>query len=195
LEEAQMATDAVLQDQPKWRRFVTLVAGALGFFSGLCTIFMLVVTVALAWSEHPHAQWPEATAHIERCDVDLYLHQPEAYWIDCTLRYVVGGEEIVSHVHSRTTPAPQRFVYQYPAGQVERMQEWVDEHPERTPITVHYDPANHQEAVLVQTDMPRGGPQTPGNLRLLGLCAASCLVLVTIARIARPRSTAASGLN
>jgi hypothetical protein len=190
-----MTTGAGLQNLPKWRRFVVLAAGVLGLFSGLCTIFALVVTSALAWEEHAQARWPEATAHVERCGVDLYLHRPEAYWIDCSVRYVVAGEEIVSHVHSRTTPAPRRLLYQYPAGQFERMQDWVDQHPQGTSVKVHYDPTNHQKAVLVQTDMPLGGPQTPNNLKLLGFFAVSCVVLVTIARIARPRPSAGIGAS
>jgi hypothetical protein len=81
---------------------------------------------------------------------------------------MVGGEEIVSRVHSRSTPAPRRVIWQYPPGQFQRLQEWVDAHPEGTPILVHYDPANHSKAVLVATDMPLGGPRTPGNVKLLG---------------------------
>jgi hypothetical protein len=70
------------------------------------------------------------------------------------------------------------------------LQEWVDEHPQGTPIEVGYDPVNPKKAVLVATDMPLAGPRTPNNLRLLGFSAASCVVLLTIARIARPRNTA-----
>lgn len=176
-----------VQNQSKWLGYVMLVAGFLGLFAALCTVIMLVVTAALAWVEHDQAQWPKATARVQRCGLDIYTHNPETYWIDCSISYTVRGEEIVSHVHSRSRPAPQRFTYEYPAGQFERWQEWVDEHPEGTPIAVQYDPANHGKAVLVVTDMPLGGPQTPGNLKLLGFCAASCLLLLTIARIVRPR--------
>jgi hypothetical protein len=174
--------------QPKWRRYVTFLAGFFGLFAGLCTVFALVVTTALAWSEHAQAHWPAAAAHVQRCGVDFYNHTltREAYWIDCKLSYTVGAEDVVSHVHSRSTPASQRITYEFPAGQFERMQEWVNEHPAGTPIAVHYDPSNHAKAVLVETDMPRGGPQTPDNLKLLGFCALSCAVLLTIARIARP---------
>jgi len=55
---------------------------------------------------------------------------------------------------------------------------------------VHYDPANHKKAALVTTDMPLGGPPTPNNLKLLEFSAVSCVVLLAIARIARPRTTA-----
>ena len=67
------------------------------------------------------------------------------------------------------------------------VEDWVDAHPQGMPIAVHYDPANPKKAVLVATDMPRGGPRTPNNLRLLGIAALSCVVLLTIARVGRPR--------
>ena len=190
-----MTTESGLQNLPAWRKFVVLVAGVLGLFAGLCTIFALVVTTALGWKEHAQAQWPETTAQVERCGVDIYMHRPKTYWIDCRLSYTVGGDDIVSHVHSRSTPAPQRLVYQYPAGRYERMQDWVDAHPQGTSMRVHYDPANPRKAVLVQTDMPLGGPQTPNNLRLLVFCAISCVLLVTINRIARPRPSVGIGLS
>jgi hypothetical protein len=164
-------------------------------FAGLCTVFALVVSAAEAWVEHAQAQWPQATAHVQRCGVDIYTHKPESYWIDCSLSYTVRGEEIMSHVHSRSIPAPQRVISQYPTRQFDQLQEWVDEHPEGTPIMVHYDPANHTKAVLVTTDMPLGGPRTPDNLKLLGFFAVSCAVLVTIARVARPRAARVPGVG
>ena len=72
------------------------------------------------------------------------------------------------------------------------MQQWVDAHPQGAPIAVHYDPANPVEAVLVVTDMPLAGPTTPGNLKLLAVCAASSVLLLTIARLIRPRPIAAN---
>ena len=183
-----MTPGGELQNLPKWRGLVLLFAAFLGLFALLCTVFVSVVTAAEAWVEHAQAQWPRTTARVQRCDLDIYMHRPESYWIDCSITYTVRGEELISHVHSRTTPAPQRVIWQYPSGQFERLQEWVDEHPEGTPIAVHYDPANRRKAVLVETDMPLGGPRTPGNLRLLGITALSCMMLLTIARIMRPRS-------
>jgi hypothetical protein len=185
-----MTTAGMSNRPPGWRGWLLLLAGFFGLFAGLCTVFALVVTAAEAWVEHPQAQWPQATARVQRCGLDVYTHNPETYWIDCSLSYTVRGEEIVSHVHSRAIPAPRRW--QYPAGRLEQLQEWVDEHPEGTPMTVHYDPANHKKAVLVTTDMPLGGPRTPDNLKLLGFIAVSCAVLLGIARVARARTAGLS---
>lgn len=188
-----MKTVGELQNLPKWRGLVLLLVSFLGLSAGLSTVFVLVVTMAQALQEHAHAQWPEATARVQRCGLDIYTHKPETYWIDCSISYKVGGEEIVSHVHSLSTPAPRRVIWQNPPQQFERLQEWVDQHPEGTPIAVHYDPVNHNKAVLVATDMPLGGPRTPGNLKLLGVVASGFVVMLAIARITLPRSTAVNG--
>lgn len=175
-----------LQKLPKWRGLVLLLA----LFLGLCTVFALVVTIAQAWQEHLQAQWPEATALVQRCGLNIYTHKHLSYRIDCSVGYKVRGELIVSHVYSRSTPAPSRVIWQYPPQQFKKLQEWVDAHPEGTQLSVHYDPASHGKAVLVETDMPLGGPKTPNNLRLLGIAFASCLALLAILRITKPRSTA-----
>jgi|SRR5208282_1047853 len=189
----EMTTATGQQKQSTGRGLVLLLLAFFGLTAGLCTAFALVVTAAEAWTEHAQAQWPRATAHVQRCGLDIYIHRPESYWIDCSVIYTVRGEDIVSHVHSLTTPAPRRVIWQYPAGQFDLMQEWVDHHPEGTPIEVHYDPAKRSKAVLVVTDMPRGGPQTPNNLKLLGFFAVLSVVLLTLARIVRPRTAPVRG--
>jgi hypothetical protein len=175
---------------PKWRGYVMFVASFFGLFAALCTIFALVVTAAEGWVEHAQARWPTTMARVQRCGLDVYTYKSQAYWINCSLSYTVRDEDIVSHVHSRTIPDPRRVIWQYPTGRFEQLQAWVDEHPEGTAISVHYDPANHKKAVLVTTDMPLGGPTTPSNLKLLGFSAVSCVVLLALARIARPRNFA-----
>ena len=184
-----MTTVDVSQNLPRWRRITRLLAGFFGLFAGLGTIFALIVTVAEGWQEHIQTQWPEVMAQVQRCSLDVYPFNSSYYWIDCSIRYELQGEPIVSQVHSRTTPAPGRWISQYPAGQLDRMRRWVDAHPERTPVKVRYDPAHPDQSVLVTSYMPRGGPRTPNNLKLLGICAVSCVVLLTIARIVRPAST------
>ena len=178
---------------PTWRGYVMFLASFFGLFAALCTVFALVVTAAEGWVEHAQEQWPTATAHVQRCGLDVYTYKSQAYWIDCSLSYTVNGEEVVSHVHSRTIPDPRRVIWQYPTGRFEQLQAWVDEHPEGTPTAVHYDPVNHKKAVLVTTDMPLGGPRTPDNLKLLGFCAVSCVVLLAIARVARPQAAGFHG--
>lgn len=166
----------------------------LGGFLGLCTIFILLVTAFEAWQEHAQAQWPEVTASIQSCGIRVsrrgysgpYDSRGGAYHISCRIRYRVGAEVAAASIHSTSTRAPNLLSRQDPWAAVRELQAWVDTHPPGAPITAHYDPQHHQKAVLVATDMPRGGPRTPGNLKLLGITAAACAALLTIARLARP---------
>ena len=50
-------------------------------------------------------------------------------------------------------------------------------------MAVRYNPADHAKVVLVETNMPRGGPRTAENMRILEVCAGSFLVLLAIARV------------
>ena len=159
------------------------VAAFLGFFAGLCTLFVLVVTAVEAWQEHTQAQWPETTARVEGCTLDqTSTGRRNRYYIDCRLSYALGTEEIAAHVYS--APAPSREVWQYPPNQIGPLEDWVDRHPPGTPMAVRYDPAKHNKIVLVATDMPRaGGPHTANDLKLLGFFTASSVLLLTIARV------------
>ena len=156
-------------------------------FSGLCTIFALVVTAAVAWTEQAESQWPQVTARVDTCDLTQTSGgDEERYYIRCRLIYDVGTEQNKATVDS--TDAPSRAAWQYPPNQIGPLEDWVAEHPPGTPIVVHYNPAHHTTAVLVTTDMPRGGPRTPANVKMLKFCAGSFVVLLIIARITRPRS-------
>jgi hypothetical protein len=164
-----------------WRAIVGLMA----LVAGLCTLLALVVTALEAWREHAQAQWPEVTARIGECGVDQYPAHPEDYLIECSIEYPVGADIVHSKVRSRTTPAPSRVLWAYPADTFDRMQQWADAHPAGTPLTVRYDPADPTRAALLETDMPLGGRRTPGNLKLLGGVAAVFAVLCAAAYLAR----------
>ena len=166
-------------------RFGVIVLIAL---SGLCTIFAGVVTAAEAWQEHAQAQWPEVTARVDRCGMEQSSpRRREMYYIHCRLSYAVGGKENLARVYSRS--APSNKVWQYPPNQIGPLEDWVEAHPPGTPIAVRYNPDRPTKVVLVETDMPGGGPRTPNNLKLLGFWAGSFLLLMAIARITRPRSS------
>jgi len=167
-----------------WAVLVVLIA-----FSGLCSIFALVVTAAQAWQERAQARWPQVTAHVDNCAMrQSSTRRREMYYIRCRLSYVVDDEAYVATIYSSS--APSRNVAQYPPNQIGPFEDWVNAHPPGTPIAVRYDPARHTKVILATDYMPRGGPQTPNNLKLLGAFAGSFLVLLIIATVTRPRSLA-----
>jgi hypothetical protein len=124
-------------------------------------------------------------ARIEKCAVDIYHdgHQRDWYYIDCQISYTAGIEEITTHAKSRHTPSPSRVVSPDPWARWREMQTWVDKHPQGTSIPVHYDPANHEQALLLETDMPLSGPNKPDNLRVLEAFAVLCAVMLAVATI------------
>jgi hypothetical protein len=182
----QMTTGTVQKGPLMWLGLMVLVV-----LLGLCTIFALVVTAAQAWQEHAQARWPEVTARVDECGLNKTSSGPRRYYIDCRLSYAVGAEQNVTNVYSTNVPSPE--VSQYPPNQIAPFEDWVDEHPPGTPVVLRYDPSHHTKVVLVANYMPRGGPRTPNNVKLLEFVGGSFLALLMIARITRPRSFSQSG--
>ena len=179
---AEMTTGTAAKDQLMWLGLTVLVV-----LFGLCTIFASVVTAAQAWQERAQARWPEVTARVDECGLErTSSNGRRKFYIHCRLSYAVGAEQNATNIYSRNVPSPE--IWQYPPNQIGPFQQWVDEHPQGTPILVRYDPAHHTKVVLVAADAPLGGPRTPSNVKLLEFLAGSFLLLLTIARITRPRS-------
>jgi len=161
---------------------------------GLCTVFASVVTVAQARQEHLQAQWPEVTARVDECGVEpTSSGRREKFYIRCLLSYTIGDKQYETNIYSINVPSPE--IWQYPPNQIAPFEEWVNNHPPGTSLVVRYDPAKHTKAALVAADMPGGGPRTPSNVKLLEVCAGSFLVVLTIARITRPRSLSRDGYS
>jgi hypothetical protein len=178
--ESEMPAETAPKTQ--WMR---QILGALVLFSGLCTVFALVVTAAQAWQEQAEKRWPEVTAHVDTCGLEPSSGK-DMYHIRCRLSYVVGGAQNLGTVYSMNVSSPG--VWQYPRNQIGRfehgsLEQWIDEHPPGTPILVRYDPADH--AQVVTTDKLVGGPHTQSNIRLFEVCAGSFVILLAVARITR----------
>jgi Protein of unknown function (DUF3592) len=169
-----MNTATAPKGQLMWVGLVVLVA-----LSGLCTIFTSVITAAQAWQEHTQAQWPEVTARVEKCGLtQTSTRKRDRYYIRCRLSYAVGDEQNAATVFS---------IRRYLLDQAGPLQEWVDQHPQGTPIVVRYDPAHHAKVVMAATETLFIVLRTPNNVKLLDVWAGSFLVLVTIAGFTRPR--------
>jgi len=157
----------------------------LALLCGLCTIFATVTTVTQAWQEHVQSQWPEVTARVDRCAMLKTSAGRKMFYIDCRLSYAVGTEQNIATVYS---------LWVYPSANGP-LAEWVDEHPQGTPILVRYNPADHTKVVQLAPLMPGGGLHTPNNIKLLEFFAASFLVLALITLLTRPRTPVPSGYS
>jgi hypothetical protein len=154
---------------------------------GLCTIFASVVTAVQAWQEHTQTRWPEVTAHVDVCSLNrTSSNGGRKFYIGCRLSYAVGVEQHAANVYSRNVPSPE--IWQYPPNQIAPFEEWVNKHPDGTPIVVRYDPADHTKVVLATDNMPGGGLRTSSNVEQLEFFAGGFLVLLLIAGFTRPRA-------
>jgi hypothetical protein len=119
--------------------------GLMGLFAGLCTAFILVVTVG-AWREHAQESWPEVRATIERCSVDLrYFNgpaDPDPTWrIECRIGFRTETDQIKTTIHSGHRSNPSQ-------GYPELMNQWVNDHPSGSQIVVRYAPDDHKTVIL-----------------------------------------------
>jgi hypothetical protein len=166
---------------------IRLVLALLVVLFGLCTIFASIVTMAQAWQEHAQARWPEVMARVEESGFrQTSTGRRDKYYIRCRLSYTAGAEQHTANIYSRTVPPPEQW--QYPANQMAPFSEWLDAHPRGTPVLVRYNPADYRKIVLVGNEFPGGGPRTPSNVKLVEMFAGGFVVLLTMARITRPRS-------
>jgi uncharacterized protein DUF3592 len=187
----KMTTGTEQTQKGLWVRLGLMV---LVLFFGLCTVFAAVVTAAQAWQEHVQARWPEVTARVDDCGLTrTSTREREMFYIRCRLNYTVGAEQHAATIYSIRVPS--RELWQYPPNQIAPFEDWVSNHPQGTPIVVRYDPDDHAKVAQWTTDMPRGGPHTPNNVKLLEVCAGGFLLLLTIARITRPRSPSQNGYS
>jgi hypothetical protein len=168
-------------------RKMTIAAGLitlLGWFADLCSVFALIATAGVAWREDVQASWPEVTATIEKCSVDLrsmdgrYGHNL-GWWLRCQIGFRVGTDQIetkISSSHRGSRPS-----FEYP----ELMNQWANDHPTGSAVAVRYNPTNRKAAILAREYMPNGGPRTPNNLKVLLAFSIACVSLLIIAKLFR----------
>jgi hypothetical protein len=158
----------------------TLVAFLI-LFAGLFSILVLIVTVSEAWKEHAQQSWPTASATVNYCNVDpAALRRSRMSWhIACGIHYLAESEETQARLRSRGTTS---------ANEIAAMQRYVQAHRKGSSIEIHYDPANHSNAVLTSLEMPGAGPRSASNVRLLMVVVFAFLVLLTIGKTLQSRN-------
>jgi len=162
------------------RRMMTVV-GVIGLFAllaGLCSLLALFVTAIDAWRERAQGGWPQATATIESCNIDLkYYNGPNdddpTWWLECKIHFGSGSNDVNTRIFSGHRSNPSQ-------GHPEVMSKWVTDHPVGSTIVVRYDPA-HLNAIPVSDYLPNGEPRTAGDLRLLAVFIAACASLFALA--------------
>jgi hypothetical protein len=153
-------------------------AGLLGFlalFAGLCTIFVLVGTVADWREEAAQARWPVVSAQIESAEVDpqRLSHGATGWQLRYRVRYESEGAERVARLASRIERSDEE-----PAA----LRAFAAKHRRGGRIDVRYDPAQPGRAIFASADVPDAGPRTATDLQLLAIAAAACVAFWALAR-------------
>jgi Protein of unknown function (DUF3592) len=181
--QSDLPTDP--RDTPVFGRIAWLGLAALVLLFGLGTIMVTATTIAEGFAEHNQASWTAVSGSVDECyPQQTSTNGGHGFNITCHLRYSVGSQEHVLNVYSPTVPFPD--VLQYPPNQAQPFYDWINTHPKGTAIPLRYDPSNHAKAVMAGDFMPRGGPRTPNNVKLLAFAASGFLVLLGIARLTFP---------
>jgi hypothetical protein len=156
------------------------VVGLIGLsalFAGMCSLFALIVTAGEALRELTQARWPEVTATIERCSIDLqYYDGPNSddptWWLECKIGFRAGTDQILARIYSGHRSNPSQ-------GYPELMNRWVNDHPPGSTIVVRYNPTD-LKALPVRDYLPNGEPRTLSNLKLLSGFTLACASLLAI---------------
>ena len=165
---------------PVWRGIALL----LGVFAALCTAFGLVVTLVQARQDHAQAEWPQAMARVVECRIDQSsTRNRNRFYIDCVLSYEASGENVTARVYSRqqfgAPTIPHAGTTKVTSGV---LKDWLDAHPPGSAVSILYDPDNHTKVIA---ELPLTGPHTPDNLKLLGVTAGICMVLLGVGTVGR----------
>jgi uncharacterized protein DUF3592 len=154
-----------------------------GYLGVLCALFAAGATVADRSAERERAAWPQATAVVQRCDVErVYSRMRNAggpqWHIQCNGRITIDekpvGVSFRSHGVSR-------------AGEVEEMRRWVQRHHAGTSIPVRYDPDRPRSAVAEPSSMPYSGSRVADDETLALIFAAGGALLLLGGRVVRRR--------
>jgi hypothetical protein len=174
------------------RRWLLLGAAILALFAGACTLFAGVVTAVELWRTHVQAQWPTAVGTVDTCDITYPSTGPrrKRQYIRCRFSYSTESGPATATLTSAYFPAVD--VPQYPANQQQPFVDWVNDHLPGTHVALRYNPEDHRQVILADNYMPRGGPRTQDNVKLLATFAGLFVVAMVMARVLRPRDAAAA---
>jgi hypothetical protein len=172
------------------RRLLLVAMAILALFAALCTVFAGVVTAVELWRTHVQAQWPTAAGTVDTCDITYPStgSRRKRQYIRCRFSYSTESGPATATLTSAYFPTAD--VPQYPANQQQPFVDWVNDHLPGTHVALRYNPEDHRQIILANNYMPRGGPHTQDNLKLLATFAGIFVVAMVMARVLRPRDAA-----
>jgi hypothetical protein len=150
----------------------------LGYIVVFCTLVLIAMTVIDAYKENVHAHWPGAVATITQQTVRQIPAGSRGQWyIESTVRFSVGGEEVRSSTRSGGGAFWEEF----------SMRRWASQHPPGTSLSIRYDPQHPGNIVPDAGTMPGSEPQAEQDLGLTLLFMLLSAACMTIGRVLQSR--------
>jgi hypothetical protein len=160
------------------------LAGLLGLFAGLCTIFAAFATLADWYDEARQARWPVVSAVVDRGDlVESGRASRDGGATGWTLRYRVhyeaDGKIRAATLTSNTIFSDDDF---------QKLKSWAAQHHKGSRIDVRYDPSREDRAVFASTEVTEAVSRIHNDLVLIAIAATLCAGLLSLARYLRARA-------
>jgi len=165
------------------------IAGLLGLFAGLCTIFAGCVTLIDWYGETTQARWPVVAAIVERADLVASRRGPKdgggGLWnLRARVRYDdVNGEGRTATLTSRPAYSDEEYL---------RLQAWTAQNPKGSHIAIRYDPSQPNRAVFAAAEPGFVSDGIRTDLIIFAIAAIACAGLMSLARVLSAREARAA---
>lgn len=157
-----------------------------GYVCVLITLGAIPAVISHRREERLQASWPQATAIVQRCDVE------RVYWrirnsggpvwhIQCSGRISVDGKSVRVSFRSHSVGR---------AAEIQELRTWAAQHDEGASVAVRYDPGRPRTVVPEPSSMPHAESQIPGEEEVgVVFAVAGVLLLSGGARLRRRAAT------
>jgi Protein of unknown function (DUF3592) len=162
------------------------VAGLLGLFACICTIFAGVVTLSDWHEETAQARWPVVAAVVERADLIASARAPKdggTLWhLRTSVRYETGGEARTATLTSRTA---------FSEEDAAALQAWAEQHRKGSHIDIRYDPSQPNRAAFASAELASTAGRIHTDLIIFSVAAIAGAGLLALAKVLRAREARA----
>jgi Protein of unknown function (DUF3592) len=159
------------------------VAGFLGLFAGLCTIFAACATLSDWHDEASQQRWPLVAAVVDRADLVASARPPKAgggteWKLTYRVHYEAGGETLTAKLTSRSAFSQTEAV---------ALQSWAARYRKGSHIAVRIDPSQPNRAAFVSAEISSAAGRMHTDFMLLGFAAIAAAGLMMLAKYLRAR--------
>ena len=163
------------------------LAGLLGLFAVLCTIFAACAALSDWRDESSQSNWPVVAAVIERTDLVSSRRAPRdgggTIWkLRCQVGYEWNGQALSATLASRVV---------YSEAEAAVLQSWAAQHRRGSHVDVRVDPSQPNRGVFASAEISAAAGRMHTDLVLLGFAALAAAGLTMLSKFLRSREALA----